>query len=162
MSRNLSEETPNKTLAGQGYGVRQLFRRPVARGKAVLHIKVFPDANYPDSIPVVAGDGMFIFAASRDMDQFFLRVVEAYVTTVSSSGAIVCQVRNITQAVDMLTTAISIDSGELNSQTATSQVAVDEDNNQITWTDEISIDVDSDGTGAFGLGMILEFSPLFA
>jgi hypothetical protein len=119
----------------------------------VLFIKVFADTKL-----VAAGDGKFIFAVSDDMDGMVLIDADAYVTTVSSSGAVNVQIRNITQATDMLSTAITIDAGETTSYTATTAPVVNAATNDVTVADLIAIDVDAAGSGAKGLGVILEFA----
>jgi hypothetical protein len=119
--------------------------------RPVMHIKVFGDSQ-----AVTTGDGKFVFACSEDMDRTALRTVEMYVTTVSSLGIVQVQLRNVTQAVDMLITRVQIDQGEKNSKDAsTAYVIGDAD---VAWGDELAIDVDAAGTGARGLGVILEFA----
>jgi hypothetical protein len=116
-----------------------------------MHIKVFGDSQ-----AVTVGDGKFVFACSEDMDGTVLRAVEMYVTTVSSSGIVQVQLRNVTQAVDMLTTRVQIDQGEKNSRDASIGYVIGDAD--VAWGDEVAIDVDAAGTGARGLGVILEFA----
>lgn len=122
-------------------------------GEAVYSIKVFRD----DTV-VETGDGQFIFEVPEDLDGGSLIRVEGYVTTVSSSGGLSVQIRNITQAHDMLSSAIAVDVSELNSKDASSQPAVNSSNATVAWGDQIAVDVDSAGTGAKGLGVILYFT----
>lgn len=122
-------------------------------GEAVYSIKVFRD-----DIEVATGDGRFIFEVPEDLDGASLIRVEGYVTTVSSSGGLTVQVRNITQAHDMLSTGITIDVSELNSKDASSQPAVNGSNATVAWGDQIAVDVDNAGSGAKGLGVILFFT----
>lgn len=120
---------------------------------AVLFIKVFSDTQ-----TVSTGDGKFIFEISRDMNKLRLVDVESYVTTVSSSGKPTVQLRNVTQAVDMLTTKVEIDASEKNSKDAATQRVITAANADVVWGDHIAIDVDVAGTGAKGLGVMLTFS----
>jgi hypothetical protein len=121
---------------------------------AHLHIKVFADRG-PGS-DVVIGDDAFVFAIAEDMNGLELRRVEAFVTTVSSAGIVQVQIRNRTQLVDLLVTRVQVDATELNSRYATTPaVIVDGIRNE--WADEIAIDVDQGGSGAKGLGIILDF-----
>ena len=118
----------------------------------VLFIKVFSDTTI-----VTTGDGKFIFEVSRDMAGTNLVEIETYVTTVSSSGKPTVQIRNVTQAVDMLTTKCEIDASEKNSKDAATQAVIDLANDDVAWGDHIAIDVDVAGTGAKGLGVDLTF-----
>ncbi len=119
---------------------------------AVLFIKIFADDT-----TLTAGDGRFIFECSRDMDDRMLTDAEAYVTT--DGGATIVQIRNVTQSHDMLSTRITIDSGDLNSKDASAQPVINTSNADVQWGDHIAIDVDTAGAGAMGLGVMLTFSP---
>ncbi len=107
------------------------------------------------------GDGQFVFAIPADVGGMNLTLAAAYVTTVSSSGIPTIQIRNITQAVDMLTTKITIDAGDFRSfspDTPATAVVIDTGNDDVATGDLIAVDVDVAGTGAKGLGVILGFS----
>lgn len=123
---------------------------------ATLHIKVFADTG--TGAAITTGDGKFIFAIAKDMDGLDLRRVELFVTTVSSSGIVQVQVRNITQALDMLSTRVQVDASEFNSKTAATAAVINLANSEVAWADRIAVDVDAAGTGAKGLGIILEFA----
>ena len=123
-------------------------------------IKVFADrdaldGNLPDEAIVVStGDGKFVFAIPHDLDQAEMVHAAAFV---SLAGAVTVQVRNVTQAADYLTTALTIDSGETTSYTAATPVVIDDDL-LADKGDLIRIDVDAaDGT-AEGLGVMLQFA----
>lgn len=121
---------------------------------AMYEIKVFADTQI-----VTTGDGAFEFLVPEELDGAILVGVEAFVTTVSSSGGLLVQINNETAAVDMLTTRIGIDVSELNSKDAATQPVIDTGNDDVAWGDHLRIDVDSAGTGAKGLGVILKFIP---
>ena len=123
--------------------------------RATLHIKVF--ADNPDDPAVTTGTNKFVFAVAEDMAGLILRRVEAFVSTASSSGRVQVQVKNLTQAVYLLTTAVQVDAGELSSKTA-AIVGVAGSTVENEQSDLISIDVLEAGTGARGLGVILEFA----
>ena len=116
------------------------------------HIKVFSDAQ-----TITTGDGKFIFAIPEDVGGSILFDVELDVTTVSSSGIVQVQVRNITQAVDMLSTRVQVDVSEFHSKDASTQPVIDANNNDVAHGNRIAIDVDAAGTGAKGLRIILIF-----
>lgn len=120
--------------------------------KAVLFIKVFSD-----TATLATGNGKFMFAISNDMDGMNLVDADAYVTTNGSSASTV-MIRNVTQAADMLSTAITIDSSEPTSYTAATQPVVNTATDDVAVADIIAIDVDGAGTGAKGLGVILTFA----
>ena len=67
------------------------------------------------------------------------------------------QIRNVTDAVDMLSTRISIDAGELHSKDATTPPVVDAAHDDVAYGDLLAIDIDTAGTGAKGLMIVLVF-----
>jgi hypothetical protein len=119
---------------------------------AEYEIKVFGD----DQVALVE-DGAFRFAIPEDVDGYTLTAVAAFVGTVGSSDVAV-QIQNNTAAVDMLSTGITIDAGEFTSYTAATPPVIDEANATVTVADMIWVDVDSDGTDALGLGVMLRFN----
>jgi hypothetical protein len=152
VTRYLAESSPEKKSAWARKGIESLARRPQSNLPAVLFIKVFSD-----TATLATGDGRFIFACSDDMDGMDLVDADAYVTTVSSSGAPTVMIRNITQTADMLSTAITIDASEFTSYTAATPPVVNTATDDVAVGDRIAIDVDGAGTGAKGLGVILTF-----
>lgn len=121
-------------------------------GKKVVSIKVFDDAT-----AATIGDGKSIYRIPATMNGYNLVAVAACVTGASSSGALTIQVRNITQAADMLTTAITIDVSELDTLTAAVAAVIDAANDDVATGDQIAIDVDGAGTSAEGLLVELTF-----
>jgi hypothetical protein len=121
---------------------------------AIYPIKVTVDDDF-----VLVADGQFIFAITTDDEiaGYTLVGASAYVTTVASSGLVTVQVRNVTQAVNMLSTPITIDANEFTSDTAATPPVVNTPNALIALDDLISINVTSTGTGARGLGVVLRF-----
>lgn len=135
--------------------LRRLRRLEASPGVGTYEIKVFADGG--SGSDVVTGDGAFIFEFPDDLDRMELNHARAFVTTVSSSGLVTVQLRNITQAVDMLSTKITIDAGETSSGTAATPPVINVANAIPDARDLIAIDVDTAGTGAKGLGVILRF-----
>lgn len=123
----------------------------------VLERKVFPDTGTGATVTV--GDGAFQWPITKDLDGTYLIEADAGVSTVSSSGAVTVQLRNKTRSVDMLSTKITIDSGEFTSFTATTPSVVDDTGSPprsfVSAGDVIAVDVDVAGTGAMGLSVIL-------
>src|SRR3989304_5212118 len=109
----------------------------------IYHIKVIADTSV-----ITTGDGKFIWAVPQDLGGKDLIDVEMDVTTVSSSGIVQVQIRNITQGADMLSTRVQVDASEFHSKDAATQPVVDTSNDDVAHGDRIAIDVDAAGTGA--------------
>lgn len=124
-----------------------------------MNIKVFSDR--PEDPVVEAGDGAFYFAIQDDLDKLVLRRAEAFVSTESSGGDIIVQFHNVVAAADMLSSRVQIDEGDFTSYTSAAPSQADETgtppNNEVSTGDLIRIDVDSGGTLAKGLGVLLWF-----
>lgn len=128
-------------------------------------IKVFADDNaldgqLPDSSKiVVVGNGKFIFAIPDDLAQGFVWDCFCYVTTVGTD-VLTVQLRNVTQAQDILSTPMEIEAGDFTSYQAGTQRVINQSNNQVARGDLIAIDIDDDGGGtAMGLGVGIEINP---
>lgn len=123
----------------------------------LVHVKVFDD-----STAVSAGDDKRRLVVTDDLGGTFLRSAHATVTT-SGSSATEIQVHNITNSDDLLSTTTTIDSGDTSSYDATTPHVVDAtgdpQTNYITRGDVLRVDVDTAGTGAKGLEVLLEFGP---
>ena len=141
------------------------LERRIPPSSGIYEIKVFADANaldgnLPDSATVVStGDGKFIWAVPVDLDTYYLTMAEAFITTLSSGGDVEVMIRNITQSQDMLNGPITIAAGNFTSFPLGLTTDIDFANAQVDFADLLSVDVDSAGTGAQGLGVILRFSP---
>lgn len=153
----LTDEGRHKGVA---WRVDALERRPTP-SSGQYEIKVFPDDGMvPDPAPIVTvGDGKFIFVVPFELNEYFLHDAQAFVTTASSSGDLLIQIRNVTDGVDMLSTRITIEANEFTSYAATVDSVINYANDFVITGDRIAIDVDAAGTGAKGLGVILRFSP---
>lgn len=114
-----------------------------------------------DTTTVSVGDGKLIWAITEDLDGCILSDADAFVTTVSSSGLVTVQLRNVTRAVDMLSTKITIDANEFTSYTAATPAVIDDLGSParsiVFRGNLIAVDVDVAGTGAKGLGVMLVF-----
>lgn len=127
-----------------------------------FEIKVFADRGALDgglsdgAIIVSSGDGKFVFVVPPDLHQTNLTVAEAGISTVGSSDLEVT-LYNLTQAVDMLTTPITIPAGDYASYPPQA-TDINETNAVVDQGDRISVNVDAAGGGtAEGLMVILEF-----
>lgn len=99
------------------------------------------------AIVVAAGDGQHFFMVGEDEDGFV--VLDVY-AAVSVAGAVEVQLRNATQATDLLTTALTIDSGETTSLTAATPAVIDT-TVVLAAGDLIFVDVDDADGDAEGL-----------
>ena len=111
-----------------------------------------------DATDTATGDGaghIFIPSSVGGMD---LVTAHAYVETAGTTGTTDIQIHNETQAADMLTTKITIDSGETSSRTAATAPVIDTANDDVAAGDKIRFDVDAvSTTAAAGLWVELEF-----
>lgn len=128
-------------LAGSDYGVRVVGIQVVASGT-----------------DMATGDGKAFFRIPSVMNGWDLVAVAAKVYTAGTTSTCTIQIRNITQAADMLSTKISIDSAELDSSTAATPAVIDTNNDDVATGDGIAIDVDTvHTTAAKGLFVEMQF-----
>ena len=125
---------------------------------AAPQFRVFELKITSDTTLVVTGDGQFIFCCPDILNAMNLVRAHAFVSTVSNSGNPTIQIRNVTDAVDMLSTKITIDASEFTSYTAATPSVVDPAHDDVATGDLISVDVDVAGNNAMGLGVILTFA----
>jgi hypothetical protein len=120
-------------------------------------IKVLPDA-----IPTYVGNGISAITIPLALNDLYLSSVAgdlgAHVYTAGTTGTTDIMLHNLTNAQDMLSTAITIDSGETDSSTAATAPVVNA-NNQVSTADVIRFDIDaiSTGTAANGLEIRMQF-----
>lgn len=95
------------------------------------------------STNVTTGDGQFYFHISKKINGMDLVDVHAEVITAGTTGTTDIQIRNVTDAVDMLTTKITIDSGETGSDTAATPAVIDTANDDVAENDLLRIDIDA-------------------
>lgn len=125
-------------LKNSNYGIR------------ILEFKLLDDATV-----LTAGDGKLIWCVPQIFNGWNIVSVAAFVTTVSSSGLPTFQIRNVTDAVDILSTKVSIDANEFTSYTAATAAVIDAAKDDLATGDLIAFDCDVAGTGAKGAGIIL-------
>ena len=121
----------------------------------LLHKKVFAD-----TFAVATSGGEFYLTITDDLGGTYLRSAHAALTT-AGGGDLEVQVRNVTEAVDMLSTVVTVDAGETNSYTSAAPHVVDitgtPANNRVSRGDQLRIDIDT--ASGTGLEMLLEFGP---
>ena len=131
-------------------------------GRGHFECKLFADrnaldGNLPDTAIVVStGDGKFVIdPIPEDLDG--TQLVHA-AAGVSAPGAVTVQLRNITQSnLDLLSTRITIDSGEYSSYTAATPPVIIA-SQPVATGDRIAIDVDAASGAPEGLSVVLRFA----
>lgn len=143
--------TTSRTLTADSAQSTGLSWAPVTK---TMQIKVISDTT-----TLTTGTGILIVAISADLNGFTLTSANAYVSTASSSGLPTIQVRNITNSnANMLSTAITINANDTTSYTATTPPVVSASASTVATGNLIAIDVSVAGTGAKGLGMLLQLT----
>jgi len=110
-----------------------------------------------DTIGPTVGNGITHVTIPSPLNSRKLQNAEAHVYTVGTGGSITTvQLHNLTDAVDMLSTAITIDLNEKDSSTAATPNVIGA-NNTVTTGDVIRIDVDAVATNTLGLEVRMVF-----
>lgn len=148
---------PDKLLgrvtAGAGPHEEISFSSLPADGGVILG-----DANAA-SFTVANNKGM-IRVTSR-LNGLNLTGVGASCTTVASSGTTTIQYRRVRAGsgdVNMLSTALTIDAGEIDSGTAAIPAVINTANDDVLTGDQIRFDVTAVGTGTLGVVVTFKFS----
>lgn len=112
------------------------------------------------AIPLVVANGLAYATVPKEFNGWSLYRVEAeLVLSVSTSGLPTFQVRNVTAALDMLSTLVSIDANESASKDATTAAVVNAANKVVHEGDVLRFDCTIAGTGAKGIVFNLTFVP---
>lgn len=136
-------------------GTKHVFLSPTAKylANAVITILV----SDPNGAALTTGDGKAYFRVPSTLNGMNLISVAAAVTTVSSSGIPTVQISNATDAVDMLSTKLTIDASETDSSTAATAAVIDAAHDDVATGDMLRIDIDVAGTGTKGLIVEMQF-----
>ena len=128
-------------------------------GTRVISMVVFP---YP--VVPTTGDAKIVFPIPLELNGMDLIAAHAftYATTSGETRINITRWRGAVTPNDMLSTPITIQSGEYSSYTAAIQPVIDTDYDDVQAAigdahDHLAIDVDAVGTGALGLGINLSF-----
>jgi len=108
-------------------------------------------------IPLLAGDDQYRFRIPAWMNNWRLYSVAAARKGGSSGAALNIQVRNVSLAANMLSTALTVDSGETDSTTAATAAVIDAANDDVLTSHQIAIDVDVPGTNSLLVQVELVF-----
>jgi hypothetical protein len=107
------------------------------------------------------GDSKFFFRVPAELNGMNLVGVAACVATAGTTGTTDIQIHRVRSAasVDMLSTKMTIDSGEVDTSTAATPAVINTSNDDVATGDQIHVDVDAvSTTAAKGLGAELQFS----
>lgn len=125
-----------------------------APGANVIVIDVFPA-----TCDVLTGDGRAYLPIPAALNGMNLTGVVATVVTAGTTGTTDIQICNVTDAVDMLSTKCTIDSGETSSLTAATAAVINTATDDVATGDMLRIDVDATSTTrAKGLFVTLTFA----
>ncbi len=104
------------------------------------------------------GDGKLYFTVPAALNGMNLVRVHARCITAGTTNTMDVQIANVTDAVDMLSTKLTIDSAETGSDTAATPAVIDTTKDDVATNDLLRIDVDAvHTTPAKGLIVTLEF-----
>jgi len=106
---------------------------------------------------VAVGDGQAHFIVPEEMAGMKLVRVAATVITAGTTNSTTIQIHNVTDNVDMLSTVMSIESGEKSTRTSASPGVIDTAHNDVAAGDDLSFDVKTVSTTA-PKGLIVEMS----
>lgn len=76
----------------------------------------------------------------------------------SGTGTPTIQIRNVTDGVDVLSTRLTIDSGETDSSTAATPAVINTSNDSVATADQFAIDVDDAGTSTLFMWVEIGFA----
>jgi len=122
-------------------------------GKRVVGIQVVDSATN-----TAVGDGKAFFRVPAILNEYNLVAVAANVYTAGTTGTTDVQIRNVTDSQDILSTKMTIDSGETDTSTAATPAVINAAYDNVVTGDKIAIDVDAiSTTAAKGLFVELTF-----
>jgi len=123
---------------------------PIVSLPRVLEVTVFA----PGSI-VQTGDGKAYVIIPAALNGMLLTAIAATVITAGTTGSTTIQINNVTDNEDMLSTVMSIETGETSTRTSASPGVIDTDHDDVATGDVLRIDVDAVSTTA-PYGLIVE------
>jgi|TARA_R110000751_G_scaffold42176_2_gene98331 hypothetical protein len=107
---------------------------------------------------VADGVGSIFIPILESANGMNLTEVVAFVGTAGTTSTLSVQIHNVTQAVDMLSTNITVDSAETSSITAATPPVINAANDNVAQGDQLRIDVDAiHTTPSQGLSISLTF-----
>ena len=140
-------------------GLATVFVSPKTLAAATFHgRKNFQALVFDFTTDCATGDGRFYFIIPAGFNGMNLVDIRADVITAGVTGTMDIQINNVTQGADMLTTKLTIDTGETLSDNAATPAVIDTANDDVATNDLLRIDVDAiHTTAAKGLIVTLTF-----
>jgi len=127
-------------------------------GSTIFGTKAIQFVCFDFTTDTATGDGKFYFHVPASMTGMDLVTVHAEVITAGTTGTTDIQIHNVTDAADMLSTVITIDSAETGSDTAATPAVINTATDDVATNDVLRVDVDAvSTTAAKGLLVTLEF-----
>ena len=121
-----------------------------------LMIKYVEMVPFDWTTDISTGDGKHYFHIPAGMDGMNLVEVHAeFVTTAPTGSTADFQIHNVDNAVDMLSTKLTVDAGETGSDTAATAAVINTSNDHVNENDVIRLDIDQVGSSAAGQGLII-------
>lgn len=99
---------------------------------------------------LAVGDRQAWFKVTSDIAGLDVVSVEADVGTAPTGSGLTFQLRNVTQAADILSTALTIDATETSSDTAATPAVINTAEDDLTDGDIIAVDIDAVGSSTAG------------
>lgn len=110
---------------------------------------------------LATGDGKFYFLIDSTLNGYKLTSVLASVITAGTTNTLDIQIANVTDAVDILSTKLTVDSTETSSLTAATPAVINAANANVSTMDLLRIDIDAiHAVPTQGLIVVLLFSPV--
>jgi hypothetical protein len=135
------DDSPNNAVFTDDTGVDHQLTRPER------YVTIMP-FSWRDQEDCETGDGKGALHIPPDINGWNLTYCHAEVETAGTTGTMDIQLRNATQAQDMLSTKLTIDSGETGSDTAATAYAINTSNDDVATNDLIEADFDAVHTTA--------------
>jgi hypothetical protein len=155
-----ANQSANQVFAGptSGGAAAPAFRALVAADMVYRNL-VMEQIVFGFTTDVTTGDGAGYMVVPSPMNGLNLVRVHARVITAGTTGTTDIQIHNVTDAVDMLSTKITIDSGETGSDTAATAAVINTSADDVATNDLLRIDIDATSTTkAKGCIITLEFA----
>ena len=145
-----------KTIAeynkSSGFDKRLIIDTPTdalqAANKDYVDRKALQMVVFAPTVDVATGDGKFYKHIDSRLANLKLNDVHALVVTAGTTNTTDIQIANVTDVVDMLSTKLTIDSGETGSNTAATAAVINPANSRVTLNDVLRVDVDAVSTTA--------------
>jgi len=123
-----------------------------------VEVQVLATADFTTNTAVA--DGVFYFRIGNKIGSSNLVSVHAEVITAGTTNTTDVQIYNVDNALDMLSTKLTIDSTETGSDTAATAAVINTSNDDVDLNDVLRIDIDAiSTTAAQGLIVTLGFDP---